>query len=279
MARQQRKVPDRSVKLDELLEERRRLDAWLSKLDQAEDKTPGEIKDRVREDYQRRLLAVVSQVKKFADQLERSLERGNKQRDALLEEERIADEKLAEAELRYNVGEFEEGKWEELKAELTKVKEQLTRQLEECTAEIDRLEEFLAGASDRPGSSKKPRKKPEKKEPQTDAFEGQEAAEPEEAQEAEEDQETIEAEAEELAGITVSATDELEQDEEPVAVAEEPHEEGQEEEPVIPDRPSASLSIPSESAEERPLKCPDCGTMNLATEWYCESCGAELASL
>ncbi len=279
MARQQRKVPDRSVKLDELLEERRRLDAWLSKLDQAEDKTPGEIKDRVREDYQRRLLAVVSQVKKFADQLERSLERGNKQRDALLEEERIADEKLAEAELRYNVGEFEEGKWEELKAELTKVKEQLTRQLEECTAEIDRLEEFLAGASDRPGSSKKPRKKPEKKEPQTDAFEGQEAAEPEEDQEAEEDQETIEAEAEELAGITVSATDELEQDEEPVAVAEEPHEEGQEEEPVIPDRPSASLSIPSESAEERPLKCPDCGTMNLATEWYCESCGAELASL
>ncbi len=279
MARQQRKVPDRSVKLDELLEERRRLDAWLSKLDQAEDKTPGEIKDRVREDYQRRLLAVVSQVKKFADQLERSLERGNKQRDALLEEERIADEKLAEAELRYNVGEFEEGKWEELKTELTEVKEQLTRQLEECTAEIDRLEEFLAGASDRPGSSKKPRKKPEKKEPQTDAFEGQEAAEPEEDQEAEEDQETIEAEAEELVGITVSATDELEQDEEPVAVAEEPHEEGQEEEPAVPDRPSASLSIPSESAEERPLKCPDCGTMNLATEWYCESCGAELASL
>ncbi len=27
------------------------------------------------------------------------------------------------------------------------------------------------------------------------------------------------------------------------------------------------------------LKCKDCGTMNLATEWYCESCGAELAAL
>ena len=27
------------------------------------------------------------------------------------------------------------------------------------------------------------------------------------------------------------------------------------------------------------LKCKECGTMNLATEWYCESCGAELAAL
>jgi hypothetical protein len=27
------------------------------------------------------------------------------------------------------------------------------------------------------------------------------------------------------------------------------------------------------------LKCSDCGAMNYPTEWYCERCGAELASL
>src|SRR2546422_554789 len=27
------------------------------------------------------------------------------------------------------------------------------------------------------------------------------------------------------------------------------------------------------------LKCKECGTMNLPTEWYCESCGGELATL
>jgi hypothetical protein len=27
------------------------------------------------------------------------------------------------------------------------------------------------------------------------------------------------------------------------------------------------------------LKCGDCGTLNRATEWYCERCGAELAAL
>jgi len=27
------------------------------------------------------------------------------------------------------------------------------------------------------------------------------------------------------------------------------------------------------------LKCAECGAMNYPTEWYCERCGAELASL
>jgi uncharacterized OB-fold protein len=27
------------------------------------------------------------------------------------------------------------------------------------------------------------------------------------------------------------------------------------------------------------LKCSECGAMNYPTEWYCERCGAELASL
>lgn len=34
---------------------------------------------------------------------------------------------------------------------------------------------------------------------------------------------------------------------------------------------------PSESAKT--LKCAECGAMNYPTEWYCERCGAELASL
>jgi uncharacterized OB-fold protein len=26
------------------------------------------------------------------------------------------------------------------------------------------------------------------------------------------------------------------------------------------------------------LRCTECGTMNLPTEWYCERCGGELAA-
>jgi uncharacterized OB-fold protein len=28
---------------------------------------------------------------------------------------------------------------------------------------------------------------------------------------------------------------------------------------------------------DKSLKCKECGTMNLPTEWYCEKCGAELS--
>jgi hypothetical protein len=39
---------------------------------------------------------------------------------------------------------------------------------------------------------------------------------------------------------------------------------------IIKDKPSQGAKT---------LKCADCGAMNFPTEWYCERCGAELASL
>ena len=41
--------------------------------------------------------------------------------------------------------------------------------------------------------------------------------------------------------------------------------------------PAADLN--DDAVVAKTLKCKECGTMNLATEWYCESCGAELAAL
>ena len=44
--------------------------------------------------------------------------------------------------------------------------------------------------------------------------------------------------------------------------------------------PAPAASPVSDDPEPvRTLKCRECGTMNLPTEWYCESCGAELAAL
>lgn len=42
-----------------------------------------------------------------------------------------------------------------------------------------------------------------------------------------------------------------------------------------------ALGIRSSEAVEQPktLKCPECGTMNYSSEWYCERCGAELAAI
>jgi hypothetical protein len=32
-------------------------------------------------------------------------------------------------------------------------------------------------------------------------------------------------------------------------------------------------------SSKKTVKCTDCGTLNLPTEWYCEMCGAELTAL
>jgi hypothetical protein len=54
--------------------------------------------------------------------------------------------------------------------------------------------------------------------------------------------------------------------------------------PTKPTPPAPNPALPTPPADEdaedpRPLKCRDCGTMNLPTEWYCEQCGAELAAV
>lgn len=45
--------------------------------------------------------------------------------------------------------------------------------------------------------------------------------------------------------------------------------------------PSASAAVPTGSVsgeQQKTLRCTECGTMNLPTEWYCERCGGELAA-
>jgi hypothetical protein len=50
--------------------------------------------------------------------------------------------------------------------------------------------------------------------------------------------------------------------------------------PAPAPNPSPAAAHGNEDSEPvRTLKCRECGTMNLPTEWYCESCGAELAAL
>ena len=45
--------------------------------------------------------------------------------------------------------------------------------------------------------------------------------------------------------------------------------------------PGSALDPVKDPAIEgaKTLKCGECGALNYPTEWYCERCGAELASL
>ena len=42
---------------------------------------------------------------------------------------------------------------------------------------------------------------------------------------------------------------------------------------------NSPIVIQGEAKQTKTLKCTECGSMNYATEWYCERCGAELSAL
>ena len=49
--------------------------------------------------------------------------------------------------------------------------------------------------------------------------------------------------------------------------------------PRVTSRDSASILRRAQGEHVKSLKCAECGTLNLPTEWYCEKCGAELSAL
>jgi hypothetical protein len=48
---------------------------------------------------------------------------------------------------------------------------------------------------------------------------------------------------------------------------------------IVPDEPAVAPPPAAAVDAAKTLRCAECGTMNYATEWYCERCGGELAVL
>ena len=46
-----------------------------------------------------------------------------------------------------------------------------------------------------------------------------------------------------------------------------------------PSVPKSGGSHDPRSEQHKTLKCPECGAANYPTEWYCERCGGELATM
>ena len=304
--------------IQELLAERKRIEQWLVRLDKAADRTPDAVRARVRGDYESRLTAVVKELQGYQEDLRASLLEVQSRLTGARKEEKLATEELAEAELRYAVGEFGDGEWSEKKTtildRLIGIREHLAQAEEEIgeleevlrsiaapvaaeaevesepeIAELEELEEPEAeepaartppkgppgritlgselGLRDLP-SGKIPVQSPPKKEPrpQTEAF-GDELA-------------FLKALSDD--GGTTPPPPTPPPAPRPPAPRPQPEPKPAAAVPTRGDRisepQSVSRSRPS-VINQRTLKCGECGAMNLPTEWYCDRCGAELASL
>jgi hypothetical protein len=260
----------------ELMTERQKYEVWLEELEAKKESTPAKVFERVRKDYLERLQAVMDQMKEHTAAAQEHADNLAAKLKELEDTEDETMETLAESELRAKVGEISEAEWETLQRktqrELTKLKEnQLAiagdlskiKELlgglgkaqpakQRTTAEINEME-FLKSVV---GSA--PSAPPLSTPTSTPAVTAPAAPAPTPAPSA----------------ATPSA---------PPAPA--PAAAAPATAPIpAPAKPTPS-SVPTTTGplgkaqiadQRKTLKCPECGSMNYPSEWYCERCGAEL---
>lgn len=130
--------------IETLLAERSQFLNWLARLDSTGEgggAVPEAVRVRVRADYEARLEAVVTELRSHATSIAEQLEALKARRTDLSGRESLAKERMAEAEVRHAVGEYDEAKWQEIRGEQTKILGTTREELVRTTAEIDRLTE------------------------------------------------------------------------------------------------------------------------------------------
>lgn len=304
-----RKLEEQAI--EELLGTRQQLTEWLQKISDAGGDVPGSVRERVRADYEGRLAEVVFSLRGHSETLTSTVDT---LRASLGAQNRIREqeeETIAEVELRFHVGEYDETEWTRRHDASQRTLEEALSAISQLTADIARFEEVLGQIHEDVAS---------------EASAMTEVVEPESPLSGAE-------RAEEMTGApeAVHATEQEDREPEPVALhrdgpvahrvpAPEPVEaprfipKGEPASPR-PERvgagssprvsagasgddlaflkamtidPSRSTAAPraGERAERagsgtaaKSLKCGECSAMNRPTEWYCERCGAELAAL
>ncbi|MBW8839099.1 MAG: zinc finger Ran-binding domain-containing family 2 protein [Gemmatimonadetes bacterium] len=290
--------PDTDDSIEGLLEQRTRFEQWLAKLDATSDKAPAAVRQKVRADYESRLRGVIDHLRGHSATIAEELQRHQASRSDLDGRRRDAEEELAEAEVRYAVGEYTEDEWSRIREESERRLTGLREQLQSVGGEITRLAEVqsLISAPPRrseaaPAAQAPPPAPPPKEEviersppppPPPPAAEPV-PVEPPAAQRMprpprpQPEPAHAPAESDELAFLKSVAEEERKpapgRRSNPGAAA-----------PVQASRAVEAPAAPSSAKAGAPgvaktLKCGECGTLNRPTEWYCERCGAELAGI
>jgi hypothetical protein len=307
-------TPEDGSTIEGLLQQRAKFEDWLAKLDESQKLASEAVRERVRADYQKRLSAVVDELRGHADAVADQLAELRNTQSDLTSKQDAAEEALAEAELRHAVGEYTEEEWEKLSTDSSEALEEVKDQLGQVNGEIDRLAEVqaliaapvAAPAKPKQAGRKGPVYNSESWVPEADQAAGRRETltppAPLDAAEAEADTGRRRVSAPKFvprgkgkpsgkpktlrfpkggaaAAAGADAVDELDF----LKSVSEDAVRG-----PSPERASGGHERAEAESDEvdeaqakgqKTLKCAECGGLNLPTEWYCESCGAELASL
>ena len=257
--------------IQRLLDERQQIQTWLQRLSMASDTTPEQVRARVRADYEKRLAEVMKELQEHESDLHSTMDRLESTRAGLARQEADAAERLSEAELRHAVGEYDEGQWRQVHTDLLGALVKVREELKQSDEEIGRLDEVMS-LIDAP-------------QPRSRAVEPVKPLKSVEPPRKEPRKEVAPAGAEDELAFLRSVTED--ESHGPAAARasgsmraiQEPAPSSSTPEKGYADSNNKKGSTPRSSKATKSLKCKECGTMNLPTEWYCERCGAELAAL
>jgi len=264
--------------IQRLLEERRQYEAWIARLNNAADATPGHVRARVRADYEARLTAVIEELKAHGESAREAIDQKKQLRAELQKKEALAADKMTETELRHAVGEYDEAYWSQVHkdvlAELVSVREDL----QAVEADIQKLGELDTLVGAQPAVATGPRVVQ-----QTIAPIPPTPATPPSSPTPKHVARFPPTHVDELAFIKSVTEDET--------TAPSPRRaSGAQFQPAVPSEtprtpPPTPVSAVPEPVPDgndeagRTIRCKDCGTMNLPTEWYCAQCGAQLSAV
>ncbi len=217
--------------IQRLLEERRQYEAWIARLNSSADATPGNVRARVREDYEARLVAVMEELKAHA------------------ESARLAIQE---------------------------------KRLQAVEADIQKLEELDALVRNRPAP--RPAAAPSAAPPARPAAPALQdlpliPLEPPPKPAQVDELEFIKSVTEDDTGAAPSARRASGAQFQPLIPSDPPRAAVPPSQRAANPVPAPIVPDPSAAGEEeaaRTLRCKECGTMNLPTEWYCGQCGGQL---
>ena len=244
--------PKSTAAMERLLEERRQYEAWLARLDASTDTTPDHVRTRVRADYEARLEAVTQELKQHAAQARQLIGQKRERLTQLARKEKEAADQLKESELRHAVGEYDEVEWVKFhraaQGELISLRGDI-KAIQSDIAKLEELEDVVRNPH------------------------AQRRAAPAEHN-------SKHSHDDELAFLKSVTEDEASPSSSPSSPS--PGRAGGATfQPVDTNMlPAPDPTVHGAALDgAKTLKCRQCGTMNLPTEWYCESCGGELAAV
>jgi hypothetical protein len=283
-----------------LLSERQRYEEWLSALESRKSNTPDSVYQKVSADYQGRLKDVSDRLGSRAGELKAHIDALTSKLGDISRDETAQHESRQEAEVRAAVGEYTDEEWQRIKQESEKELARIARDrtsTETQLAELNRVFTLStnpaaaaavvgtipplapvappksAAPADQNGTAKRPAGGTSGW-PQRDGDAGVISVSPDNDRGAAAKSGGQDSPFDGFSDLSkksgaASVGAEKAEEPKPTSTA-----------TATPTKAKRVGGLPDlRTEQQKTLKCPECAAMNYPTEWYCERCGGELATL